>query len=99
MTEPAALAAYAVSLMDLLAAKKRESFLDWLRAHSQQAVDGSERKVLRESLTAWFSLLSEPDLISEYRLVLGEILWWYERKEEKCFDDVSHGDNAKPPAD
>ena len=73
-----ALAAFVISMTNLLEPERRRLFLDWLHTHSKQAVHGADRKSLRDSLNSWFGTLPLPTLIQEYRLILEEILWWYE---------------------
>jgi len=73
-----AFAAFVVSMLNLLEPERRDLFLNWLRIHCGLAVHGVDRKSLRDSLNSWFGSLSMPALVQEYRLILEEILWWYE---------------------
>ena len=57
-------------------------FLEWLCAHSGQAIQGYDLDQIHASLVTWFESLLEPDALREYELVIGEIGWWRDLKQE-----------------
>lgn len=62
--------------------EKRKLFVEWLCAHGGQVNQGYELYRMRDSLVDWFESLSETEALREYGLVIGEIKWWHDLKEE-----------------
>jgi len=82
----ASFAAYVISLADVLEPHRRKLFLEWLGTHSGQVIQGSDRNCIRDSLTNWFASLSKVEVLREYYLVICEINWWRNLKEETLED-------------
>ena len=69
-------------LTALLKPDRCRLFLDWLCAHSSQVIQGYDLDQIHTSLVTWFESLLEPDALREYELVISEIDWWRELKQE-----------------
>ena len=88
---------------------RRQGFLNWLRAHQRIVLADLQRSItgahgtefltvvnspLKNSLVAWLELLPPPNLLIEYRLILGEISWWH-GLEANTFTDWILRNNRK----
>ncbi len=71
-------------LAALLQPDRRQLFMNWLRMHSGQLVcngNGTQERI-HNYLVEWFKALPESQALQEYELIISEIGWWRDLKEE-----------------
>ena len=76
------IAAYLITQVTSLESTRCKLFLDWLCAHSNQTIKGSDPNRIQDALITWFESLSEVDVLREYYLVTGEVRWWRNQEDE-----------------
>lgn len=81
---PAVMAASITMLTYLMESDRREFFMRWLYAHGLQMVCSKSNipDCVYDSLVIWFGSLSNTRALQEYELIIGEISWWRDLKDE-----------------
>jgi hypothetical protein len=74
-------AVFITALAKLLEPGRQKLFLDWLYAHSDQAIKRPGLNRIQDDMVDWFESLSEADVLREYYLVTCEVRWWRDLEE------------------